>query len=961
MSSFAAMWSPLLFGFALFLCSALLSVAQPMVGRTLLPQLGGNAVAWNACIVFFQATFLAGAIYVHLLHRWRGLRWQPWLHLLLMAVALLLCFVGVIGEPLLLDLAPRLNSFEAWPILSTFCLLVVVIGLPYFALTAVVPLVLRWFAHLDHPKASDPYFLFVASNLGALMAFIIYPLLIEPFAPMYAQWMSWNLAVTSLGALLFLTGFAAWRSPRNPELEPTAHSSDPDAPLIPRLIGRGPATWPRCLGWLFAAALPVGLLMGVTEHLTHEIAATPAVWAVPLALYLLAFAQAFGRFSPLDYCGFTGSVILYLFLGLAFAISLAVAIGIINTHPFQPEASVAFFVVLCFLIMLLMPRSWLYVLQPLSTLAVVFLQARLLPESSLGPALLHLACFYLSARLCLSWLAEARPAVPALTTYFTWIGIGGLCGALAQVLIAPLLFGRDYLEYALFASLATMLRPTWVRNGLTDWVVCSVLRKKKETADATPLRIGLGFDIALALVVAVVSACVFGFFRQEAWDSARLDLPLLAALLIVAGLYLRPLRFGLALAAVVCLSFLGIEADRNQTLITQQRTSFGIVRVTEASQEIRRQGVDWGGQPIPPRFTERRLFQAGTLQGTCVTDRPAMLRYPTAHYHRKGPIGQVMRNLEWFRLTAQELRQGNANFWLQLNRDNAKDDARIACSLVGMSASLGSSPLPLDAITAGWSEPPFAFVGLGTGTPFTYAHPYQWVDAYEFDPALAALSTETPPVFPAFQSAQARGVNANVISGEARRSLRKPGREGFYHVLFVEADNSGALPLHLLTQEAIELYFQKLTPDGIICFHTPNRNIDLSSVLENIARKLNVVSVALEAFPDGPNEDPAFVSSEWIVLARNGNSLTKWTAHAAFERPNQRLNQPRALTKAVWTDAHASPLNAIRPGIGWPGLVYGLLIVLLFFSVFLGLIEITLAMMARKQISTQDKKNLEAS
>src|ERR1035438_10251284 len=117
MSSFAAMWSPLLFGFALFLGSALLFVAQPMLGRAVLPYLGGNAVAWNACLVFFQATLLAGYVFADRMHRFRGLRWQPWLQLLLLAVAITLCFVGVIGDRLLLDLAPRLQSFEAYPLL----------------------------------------------------------------------------------------------------------------------------------------------------------------------------------------------------------------------------------------------------------------------------------------------------------------------------------------------------------------------------------------------------------------------------------------------------------------------------------------------------------------------------------------------------------------------------------------------------------------------------------------------------------------------------------------------------------------------------------------------------------------------------------------------------------------------------------------------------------------------------
>src|SRR5712692_2707248 len=110
MSSFAAMWSPLLFGFAMFLGSALLFFVQPMLGRTLLPHLGGNPVAWNACLVFFQATLLAGYLYANLLHRFHGLRWQPVLHLLFMMFALLLTFVGIFGDAMLLHLAPRLEA-----------------------------------------------------------------------------------------------------------------------------------------------------------------------------------------------------------------------------------------------------------------------------------------------------------------------------------------------------------------------------------------------------------------------------------------------------------------------------------------------------------------------------------------------------------------------------------------------------------------------------------------------------------------------------------------------------------------------------------------------------------------------------------------------------------------------------------------------------------------------------------
>src|SRR5262249_28043396 len=153
-----------------------------------------------------------GCVHADLLHRFRGLRWQPWVHLLLMTLAVTLCFVGLFGDEVLEQIAPRLTSMDAWPILTTVCLLIVTMALPLMALSALPPLLQRWFAHLDHPKSSDPYFLLTASSLGGLAALVIYALLIEPFTPLYAQWLSWKLAATAVAVMVFLTALCAWRS-----------------------------------------------------------------------------------------------------------------------------------------------------------------------------------------------------------------------------------------------------------------------------------------------------------------------------------------------------------------------------------------------------------------------------------------------------------------------------------------------------------------------------------------------------------------------------------------------------------------------------------------------------------------------------------------------------------------------------------------------------------------------------
>src|SRR5262245_17476577 len=130
MSSVSAVLAPLLFGFTLFLGSALLCVLLLIVGRTMLPQLGGYTIAWNATLVFFQAALLTGFAYAALVHRFRGLRWQPVVQIVLMGLVIILCGDGLLGAEKLLELAPRLDEMEVYPLLGTLALLSVAIGTP---------------------------------------------------------------------------------------------------------------------------------------------------------------------------------------------------------------------------------------------------------------------------------------------------------------------------------------------------------------------------------------------------------------------------------------------------------------------------------------------------------------------------------------------------------------------------------------------------------------------------------------------------------------------------------------------------------------------------------------------------------------------------------------------------------------------------------------------------------------
>src|SRR5947209_16797317 len=147
---------------AIFVSAALLFMVQPMFTKMVLPRFGGAPSVWSVAIVFFQAALLAGYAYAHWLTSYARTTAAAVIHVALMIAACLVLPVSIAtawSRP-----PPGLEAL--W--LITSCL--VSIGLPFFALAANGPLLQAWFARSEHPAAANPYFLYVASNLGSVLA-----------------------------------------------------------------------------------------------------------------------------------------------------------------------------------------------------------------------------------------------------------------------------------------------------------------------------------------------------------------------------------------------------------------------------------------------------------------------------------------------------------------------------------------------------------------------------------------------------------------------------------------------------------------------------------------------------------------------------------------------------------------------------------------------------------------------
>ncbi len=391
-----------LYSLTLFVGAFLLFLVQPMVAKMVLPLLGGAPAVWNTCMVFFQAVLLAGYAYSHALPARLGIRRHAPLHAGLLLLPLATLPLRTAGW-----VAPVAEN----PVLWLLQMLAVTVGAPAFALATSAPLLQRWFAESAHTERRDPYFLYVASNLGSMAALIGYPLLIEPRLPLAAQSRLWTAGV---GLWVALTALCAWRLARTRPAAPasTAEAATKDrAATPPQRESADDAAAPsraRRARWILLSLLPSSLMLGVTTYITTDIAPIPLMWVIPLALYLLSFIIVFAR-PP--------------------ALLQRVAVALL------PVAI-------------------------LSLVAIPIAGALIGIGERVG---IHLAAFFVAALVCHGELAATRPSSRHLTAFYLWLSVGGVLGGVLNALIAPWLLPGLF-EYPLLIAAIALLGPRVVNR-----------------------------------------------------------------------------------------------------------------------------------------------------------------------------------------------------------------------------------------------------------------------------------------------------------------------------------------------------------------------------------------------------------------------------------------------------------------------------------------------------------------
>ncbi len=161
-----------------------------------------------------------------------------------------------------------------------------------------------------------------------------------------------------------------------------------------------------------------------------------------------------------------------------------------------------------------------------------------------------------------------------------------------------------------------------------------------------------------------------------------------------------------------------------------------------------------------------------------------------------------------------------------------------------------------------------AFIGLGSGAMAAYGRPGDEITFFEIDPEIVRIAQD-PELFTFLADSQAE---IDIVIGDGRLNLDRSEQSGEpeFDVVLVDAFSSDAIPMHLLTVEAMELYFERLTTDGVLVLHISNRHLELAPVCYALGEAVGAYTLLGREILDAEvSERTNRESSVWVVMTRD--------------------------------------------------------------------------------------------
>ncbi len=491
-------------------------------------------------------------------------------------------------------------------------------------------------------------------------------------------------------------------------------------------------------------------------------------------------------------------------------------------------------------------RVWLphRMVQQWTAAMAIMLVASTVAPLSMWMAGLNLLAFFFGAMLCHGELVRRRPNTNGLTEFYLWLSVGGVLGGFFNAIVVPNVF-TVLLEFGIVVAIVCLFTTSSKTVDDDDGETVepdtesiqhtsSKMKRKRRSRtiasdspqspapqqsifDSVTMKKHWPLGVAALLSVVMLRGISSDNANSSAW--VTLAVVLLIPTLLVLHVTRRTIVFALLVGTALMVG--EFDPGPQYDVVYRARSFFGRHLVVDDHKLV--------GMGQQPRY--RRLLHGTTQHGFQSLD-PSRQCEPLAYYHRTGPLGDIFRTY--------------------------------------------ISPSPLSSSRGGMPASPkqVAAIGLGTGALACYASEDCQITFIEVDPTVRDIAQQSK--YFTYLS-QCGGDHCRVVIADGRQAM-EAAKDDQYDLILLDAFSSDAVPIHLMTREAIAIYLAKLKSGGVLAFHISNKYLHLDRVLAAVAKDLNVsCRVKHDAFTSQRNRYESIrmgkADAWYFVLARDGATL----------------------------------------------------------------------------------------